>query len=210
MSSYLIPNVVSRDSRGERVVDLFTHLLRERIVYVGTPIDEGVANAIIGQLLHLEADEPDRPINLYVNSPGGEMNAALAIYDTMQFLRAPVGTTCVGEACGAAVALLAGGAPGQRAILRHSRVMLQQPKGGSRGAIQDLIVEADEILRLQRQHLLELALHTGRAPEQVRLDSDRDAVLDAEAAKAYGLVDYVMQPRATAANLVAQATSAST
>ncbi|GAB3112876.1 ATP-dependent Clp protease proteolytic subunit [Janibacter alkaliphilus] len=193
--SYLIPNVVARDSRGERVLDLFTHLLGERIVYVGTPVDEGVANAIIGQLLHLEATDPDRPIDLYLNSPGGAMNATLAVYDTMQLLRAPVATTCVGEASGSAVALLAGGARGRRTILPHSRVMLQQPKGGSRGAIPDLVVEADEILRLRREMEQVLARHTGRTPEQVRADSDRDHVLDAPAALAYGLVDEIVEPR---------------
>lgn len=192
---YVVPNVVVRDSRGEKVVDLYTHLLGERIVYLGTPVDEGVANTIIGQLLHLESADPDRPVDLYINSPGGAMNAVLAVYDTVQLLRAPVATTCVGEVCGASVALLAGGEPGRRAILPHSRVMLQQPKGGGRGAIPDLVVEADEILRLRRTMEQVLSRHTGRTPEQVREDSDRDHVLDAQAAVAYGLVDTVMAPR---------------
>ncbi|WP_310963680.1 ClpP family protease [Nocardioides terrisoli] len=195
MSSYPIPYVTTRTPRGERTVDLFSRLLEDRIVYLGTELDDGVANVLIGQLLHLESESPDLPISLYVNSPGGSISAMLAVYDAMQFVRAPVETTCVGQAAWTAAVLLAGGAPGRRTILPHGRVVLHQPAAQGRGTIPDLILEAEEVARVRT--LLEevLARHTGRTPAQVRADTERDLVLTADAAVDYGLVDQVLAPR---------------
>lgn len=195
MSTYTVPYVTTRTSRGERTVDVFSRLLEDRIVYLGTELDDGVANVLIGQLLHLESESPDLPINLYVNSPGGSITAMLAVYDAMQFVRAPVETTCVGQAAWTAAVLLAGGEPGHRTILPHGRVVLHQPAAQGRGAIPDLILEAEEIARVRT--LLEdiLSQHTGRTPAQVREDTDRDLVLTAAAAVDYGLVDEVLTPR---------------
>jgi ATP-dependent Clp protease protease subunit len=197
MSSYTVPYITTRTSRGERTVDLFSRLLEDRIVYLGTELDDGVANVLIGQLLHLESDNPDLPINLYINSPGGSITAMLAVYDAMQFVRAPVETTCVGQAAWTAAVLLAGGAAGKRTILPHGRVVLHQPAAQGRGTIPDLILEAEEIARVRT--LLEeiLSHHTGRSADQVREDTDRDLVLTAQAAVDYGLVDEVLRPRGT-------------
>ena len=197
MSSYTVPYVTTRTPRGERTVDLFSRLLEDRIVYLGTEIDDGVANVLIGQLLHLESDNPDLPINLYINSPGGSITAMLAIYDAMQFVRAPVETTCVGQAAWTAAVLLAGGAPGKRTILPHGRVVLHQPAAQGRGTIPDLILEAEEIARVRAMLEEILASHTGRTALQVREDTDRDLVLTAAAAVDYGLVDEVLRPRGT-------------
>jgi len=195
MTQYTIPYVTTRTPRGERTVDLYSRLLEDRIIYLGTEIDDGVANALIAQLLHLESDNPDRPINLYLNSPGGSITAMLAVYDAMQFVAAPVETTCVGQAAWTAAVLLAGGEPGRRMILPHGRVVLHQPATQGRGTIPDLILEAEEIARVRA--LLEeiLSRHTGRTPEQVRTDTDRDLVLTPDAARDYGIVDEVLQPR---------------
>ncbi|MBW8749910.1 MAG: ATP-dependent Clp protease proteolytic subunit [Propionibacteriales bacterium] len=198
MSSYTVPYVTTRTPRGERTVDLFSRLLEDRIVYLGTEIDDGVANVLIGQLLHLESDNPDLPINLYINSPGGSITAMLAIYDAMQFVRAPVETTCVGQAAWTAAVLLAGGAAGKRTILPHGRVVLHQPAAQGRGTIPDLILEAEEIARVRSMLEEILAQHTGRTAQQVRDDTDRDLVLTAAAAVDYGLVDEVLRPRGTA------------
>jgi ATP-dependent Clp protease, protease subunit len=195
MSQYTIPYVTTRTPRGERTVDLYSRLLEDRIIYLGTEIDDGVANALIAQLLHLESDNPDLPINLYLNSPGGSITAMLAVYDAMQYVAPPVETTCVGQAAWTAAVLLAGGEPGRRTILPHGRVVLHQPATQGRGTIPDLILEAEEIARVRT--LLEeiLSRHTGRSAEQVRADTDRDLVLTPEAAKEYGIVDEVLQPR---------------
>jgi ATP-dependent Clp protease protease subunit len=198
MSSYTVPYVTTRTPRGERTVDLFSRLLEDRVVYLGTEIDDGVANVLIGQLLHLESDNPDLPINLYINSPGGSITAMLAIYDAMQFVRAPVETTCVGQAAWTAAVLLAGGAPGKRTILPHGRVVLHQPAAQGRGTIPDLILEAEEIARVRTVLEEILAQHTGRTAQQVRDDTDRDLVLTAAAAVDYGVVDEVLRPRGTA------------
>jgi ATP-dependent Clp protease protease subunit len=197
MSGYTVPYVTTRTPRGERTVDLFSRLLEDRIVYLGTEIDDGVANVLIGQLLHLESDNPDLPINLYINSPGGSITAMLAIYDAMQFVRAPVETTCVGQAAWTAAVLLAGGVPGKRTILPHGRVVLHQPAAQGRGTIPDLILEAEEIARVRAMLEENLAGHTGRTAQQVREDTDRDLVLTAVAAVEYGLVDEVLRPRGT-------------
>lgn len=195
MSSYLVPYVTTRSERGERTSDIFSRLLEDRVIYLGTALDDGVANVVIAQLLHLESQDPDTPISLYLNSPGGSVSAMLAIYDAMQFVRAPIETTCVGQAVATAALLLAGGAPGRRQMLRHGRVVLHQPAAEGRGAIPDLILEADEIARVRS--LLEelLARHTGRTAAQVREDTERDLVLTAEAAVEYGLVDAVLDQR---------------
>ena len=195
MTQYTIPYVTTRTPRGERTVDLYSRLLEDRIIYLGTEIDDGVANALIAQLLHLESDNPDRPINLYLNSPGGSITAMLAVYDAMQFVAAPVETTCVGQAAWTAAVLLAGGEPGRRMILPHGRVVLHQPATQGRGTIPDLILEAEEIARVRA--LLEeiLSRHTGRTPEQVRTDTDRDLVLTPDAARDYGIVDEVLPYR---------------
>ena len=198
MSTYTIPHVITAHPRGDRVMDVYSHLLNERIVYLGTPIDDGVSNALIAQILHLEHTEPDREINLYINSPGGSLPATFAVYDAMQFVRSPVATTCIGQACSTAAILLAAGAPGRRSILPHARVLLHQPSARSQGAIPDLILEADEVIRLRAEAEEVLSLHTGQPIEALRADTDRDRVFTPSAAVAYGLVDSVLSYRSTA------------
>jgi len=196
MSTYTIPSVVERRvGGGERVVDVFSRLLSERIVYLGTEIDDGVANVLVAQLLHLESDDPDASIDLYINSPGGSTSAALAVYDAMQYVRPAVATTCVGQAASPAALLLAGGAPGRRAILAHGRVVLHQPSAEGRGSLPDLIVAADEIGRVRSQLEEVLARHTGKDVATLRRDTDRDLVLPAGAAVAYGVADHVLAAR---------------
>ena len=192
MSTYTIPNVLTRNAGGERIMDVYSHLLTERIVYLGTAIDSGVANALIAQLLHLEADNPDREIGLYVNSEGGDLSAMLAVYDTMQFIKAPVATTCIGQAVAAGAVLLAAGAPGRRAVLPHSRVVLHQPAAQGRGTIPDLILQADEVVRVRAEIEDVLSLHTGQSVETLRADTDRDRLFTAPDAVAYGLADMVL------------------
>ena len=195
MSQYTIPSVVERTHRGERAVDIYSRLLTDRIVYLGTEIDDGVANVVIAQLIHLESEGPDSPIDLYLNSPGGSVTAMLAIYDAMQFIRPEVGTTCVGQAASSAAVLLAGGAPGRRTVLPHARVVLHQPSGGGQGTLPDLAVQAKEMARVRAEMESILARHTGRSVEQVREDTDRDLVLSAADAVAYGIVDEVLDSR---------------
>jgi ATP-dependent Clp protease protease subunit len=195
MSSYTIPSVVERTRHGERAVDIYSRLLTDRIVYIGTPIDDGVANVVIAQLLHLESESPESEINLYLNSPGGEPTAMLAIYDAVQFIRAPVATTCVGQAASTAAVLLAAGQPGRRTVLPHARIVLDQPQAGTRGALPDLQVEAKEVARLRAELVDLLARHTGRSVDQVRADTERDLVLGARDAVAYGVVDAVLESR---------------
>jgi ATP-dependent Clp protease, protease subunit len=195
MSSYAIPNVVRTDPRGDRIMDVYSHLLGERIVYLGTEIDDGVSNALIAQILHLESESADQPINLYINSPGGSLTATFAVYDAMQFVRAPVATTCIGQACSTAAILLAAGDAGRRSILPHARVLLHQPSARSQGAIPDLILEADEVVRLRAESELVLSRHTGQPVEALRADTDRDRIFTPEAAVAYGLVDQLVAYR---------------
>ncbi|WP_282786404.1 MULTISPECIES: ATP-dependent Clp protease proteolytic subunit [unclassified Nocardia] len=192
MSSYTIPNVIAQHPRGERIMDVYSHLLTERIVYLGTPIDSGVANALIAQLLHLEAESPGQDINLYINCEGGDLTAMLAIYDTIQHISSPVVTTCVGQAIAVGAVLLASGAPGRRSILPHARVVLHQPAAQGRGTIPDLIIQADELVRMRAEVESVLSKHTGRSPESLRHDTDRDRVFTAAAAVDYGLVDQVL------------------
>lgn len=192
MSGYTIPNVIAQHPRGERIMDVYSHLLTERIVYLGTGIDAGVANVLIAQLLHLEADAPGREINMYINCEGGDMTSMLAVYDTMQYIDAPVATTCVGQAIAAGAVLLAAGAPGRRSLLPHTRVVLHQPAVRSQGTIPDLILQADELVRLRSELEEVLAVHTGRSVETLRADTDRDRVFTPGAAVEYGLADHVL------------------
>ncbi len=195
MSSYTIPYVTTRTNAGERTVDVYSRLFADRIIYLGTGIDDGVANAVIAQLLHLANDNPDVPISLYLNSPGGSIPATLAIYDAMQFVRPAVETTCVGQVVASAVVLLAGGASGARQILPHGRVVVHAPAAeGGRGAVPDLIVEAEEVARIRSLQEELLGRHTGRTPAQVRADTERELILTAEQAVEYGVVDRVLFP----------------
>ena len=199
MSSYTIPYVTTRTSQGERTVDIYSRLLADRVIYLGTAVDDGVANSVIAQLIHLESESPDRPINLYINSSGGSIPATLAIYDAMQFIACDVETTCVGQAAATAAVLLAGGAAGKRQILRHGRVVIHAPAAEGRGTIPDLILESDEVERVRTMLEQILAQHTGRTPEQVREDTERDLILTPEAALEYGVVDAVLTRRTISA-----------
>ncbi len=196
MSSYTVPYVVERTPAGERSFDIYSRLLQERIIFVGTEIDDGVANVVMAQLLHLADVAPDREVSLYVNSPGGSFTALMAVYDTMQFVPSPVATYCLGQAASAAAVLLAAGEPGRRFALRHSRVLLHQPSAGGQGTVSDLALQADELLRVRAQVEEVLSQHTGRSVAQLRLDTDRDKVLTAAQAVEFGVVDHVVE-RAT-------------
>jgi ATP-dependent Clp protease protease subunit len=195
MSSYTIPNVVEKRPTGERSLDIYSRLLSDRIIYLGTEIDDGVANVVVAQLLHLESENSDLEINLYVNSPGGSMTAMLAIYDTMQFIRARVATTCVGQASSAAAVLLAAGVAGSRSILPHGRVLLHQPSTQGQGTLPDLVLQAHEVMRVRAQMEEVLSRHTGQPLDRLRLDTDRDKIFTAEEAVAYGLVDQIIDSR---------------
>jgi ATP-dependent Clp protease, protease subunit len=192
VSTYTIPNVIAEHPRGDRIMDVYSHLLTERILYLGTPVDAGVANALTAQLLYLEGASPDQEINLYINCEGGDMMAMLAVYDTMRYVRSPVVTTCVGQAIAAGAVLLAAGAAGRRGILPHARVVLHQPTASGRGAIPDLILAADEVVRIRGDIENVLSRHTGQSVETLRADTDRDRVFTAHAALEYGLVDQIL------------------
>lgn len=198
MTSYTIPYVVEKRGGVERSLDVYSRLLSERIVYLGTEIDDGVANVLIAQFLHLASDSSEAPISLYVNSPGGSPSAALAVYDTMQHIRPDIATTCVGRAGGPAAVLLAGGARGQRSMLPHSTVTLHQPSTQGRGTVPDLILHADEVLRVRAELEAALAAGTGRSAEAIRTDTDRDLILPARAAVEYGLADHVLSAQVPA------------
>ena len=195
MTSYTIPNVIAQHPRGERVMDVYSHLLTERIVYLGTPIDAGVANALIAQLLHLDADSPGQEINLYINCEGGDLSAMLAVYDTMQHISSPVATTCVGQAIAVGAVLLAGGAAQRRSMLPHARAVLHQPVTRGQGAIPDLILQADELVRMRAEIEAILSRHTGQETATLRHDTDRDRVFTAQSAVQYGLVDRILGAR---------------
>ena len=191
------PYVIERSSRGERSYDIFSRLLMDRIVFLGTPINDDVANIVIAQLLFLDADNPERDINIYVNSPGGSVSAGMAIYDTMQFLTSPIRTICMGMAASMGAFLLAAGTAGKRMALPHSRIMIHQPSGGAQGTAADIEIQAKEILYLRAKMNELMAKHTGRTVEQIERDVDRDRFMSAEEAKAYGLIDnVVVQARA--------------
>lgn len=195
MSSYTIPSVVARDARGERIMDVYSHLLTERIVYLGTAIDAGVANTLIAQLLYLESDSPDSDVQLYVNCDGGDPSAMLGIYDTMRFIRPSVATTCVGQAVGVGAALLAAGAAGKRSALPHARVVLHQPASQGQGTIPNLILQADELVRIRSDMETILAEHSGQTATRLRADTDHDRVFSAPQAREYGLIDHVLATR---------------
>lgn len=195
MSSYTIPHVIAQHPRGERVMDVYSHLLTERVVYLGTAIDAGVANALVAQLLFLEADNPDRDIQLYVNCEGGDPSAMLAVHDTMQYVRPQVATTCVGQAVAVGAVLLAAGAPGKRAALPHARIVLHQPAAQGRGPIPDLILQADEVVRVRSDIERILARHSGQDVGTLRADTDHDRVFTADGARDYGLIDEVIAER---------------
>lgn len=192
MSQYTIPNVIERTPAGERSFDIFSRLLNERIIFLGTEIDDGVANVVMAQLLHLQADSADREIGLYINSPGGSATAMLAIYDTMQFLKPTVATYCMGQAASAAAVLFAAGTKGHRHVLAHSRVLLHQPSSQGSGTISDLALQAAEIMRLRSETEAILSKHTGQTIERLRKDTDRDRIFTAQEAVDYGLADAII------------------
>ena len=193
--SYLVPTVIESNGRGERAFDVYSRLLAERIVLLGSPIDDGVANVITAQLLHLEAADDEKEISLYINSPGGSMNAMFAIYDAMQYIKAPVATYCSGLAASAAAVVLAGGAPGRRHALPNARILIHQPHGGAQGQSVDIEIQAREMAFLRRRMHEILAFHTGQTVERIEKDTDRDYILGGEEAVAYGLIDAVVQSR---------------
>jgi ATP-dependent Clp protease, protease subunit len=195
MSQYTIPTVVEKTPSGERAFDIYSQMLSERIVFIGTEIDDGVANVVMAQLLHLEFANPDREIGLYINSPGGSFSAMTAIYDTMQFVRPDVATICMGQAASAAAVLLAAGAPGRRSVLPHARVVLQQPSSQARGALPDLAVQAKEVSRIRSEMEQILSEHTGQSTRKIRSDTDRDRTLTAQQAVDYGLADRLVTRR---------------
>jgi ATP-dependent Clp protease protease subunit len=201
--SYLVPVVVEQTSRGERSFDIYSRLLKERIVFLGTPIDDAVGNLIMAQFLHLESEDPDKDINLYINSPGGDVSSFLAIYDTMQYIKPDVSTIVMGLAASAAAVLLLAGAKGKRFALPNARVLLHQPHGGAQGQSVDIEIQAREIVRLR--HLLDaiIAQHTGQPLERVAKDTDRDFILTSDEAKDYGAIDDIITARGISAELAA-------
>ena len=209
MKDYLVPVVVEQTSRGERSFDIYSRLLKERIVFLGTPIDDAVGNLIMAQLLHLESEDPDKDINLYVNSPGGDITSLFAIYDTMQYIKPDVSTICMGQAASAAAVLVLAGTKGKRYALPHSRILLHQPHGGAQGQAVDIEIQAKEITRYRK--LLEelIAEHTGQTLEKVAKDTDRDYILTADEAVEYGVVDEVITSRKIRPELAAAAAGSS-
>ncbi|MBI5157715.1 MAG: ATP-dependent Clp endopeptidase proteolytic subunit ClpP [Acidimicrobiia bacterium] len=195
-NSYLVPTVIEQTSRGERAFDIYSRLLKERIIFLGTPIDDTVANLIMAQLLHLEGDDPDKDIALYINSPGGAITSLMAIYDTMNFIKPDVATYCMGQAASAAAVLLAAGAKGKRFALPHARVMLHQPHiGGLEGQATDIEIHAREIIRVKEDMNQILSFHTGQPIEKIRVDTDRDYWMTAGEAKDYGAIDAILEGR---------------
>ena len=195
MSQYTIPTVIEKTPAGERAYDIYSRLLSERIIFIGTEIDDGVANVVMAQLLHLESASPDLEIMLYVNSPGGSYSALTAIYDTMQFVQPDVATFCMGQAASAAAVLLAAGAPGKRSVLRHAKVLLHQPSSQARGTLPDLAIQAKEVARVRAEMDEILSQHTGHPVAKIRSDTDRNMTLSAREAVAYGLADHVITTR---------------
>jgi ATP-dependent Clp protease, protease subunit len=194
--NYLVPNVVEQTSRGERAYDLYSRLLKENIIFLQTPIDDQIASLICAQLIHLESENPDKDINLYINSPGGDITSLFAIYDTMQFIRNEIATICLGQAASAAAVLLAAGTKGKRLALPHSRILLHQPYGQvGYGQVTDLELAAKEILRLRELMEAILVKHTGQTEERVHADTDRDFIMEADEAVAYGIIDAVIESR---------------
>jgi len=191
--SILVPMVIEQTSKGfERAYDIYSRLLKDRIVFIGTPVDDNVANIIIAQLLFLQMEDPEKDVNVYINSPGGSVTSGLAIYDTMQFIKPDINTYCLGQAASLGALLLAAGTKGKRHALPHARIMIHQPWGGAQGAAADINIQAQEILRLKQKLNEILAKHTGQPIEKIEKDTDRDYFMSAEEAKAYGIVDEVI------------------
>lgn len=193
----LVPIVVEQTGRGERAYDIFSRLLKERIVFIGTPVDDTVASLVIAQLLFLESEDPDKDIHLYINSPGGGVSSGLAIYDTMQYIRADVATICIGMAASMAAVLLAGGAKNKRTALPNSRIMIHQPWGGVQGTASDISIQAEEILRMKKRINEILAFHSGKVLGQIEKDTDRDYYMSSQEAKDYGLIDNILVKKPT-------------
>ena len=196
MRNYLIPTVIEQTNRGERAYDIYSRLLKERIVFLGTEIDDNVANLVNAQLLFLESEDPDKDVFIYINSPGGSITALLAMYDTMQYIKPDVSTLVMGQAASAAAVILASGTSGKRFALPHSRVLIHQPSGGAGGQAVDIEIQAKEILRYRRLLDEILARHTGQPVERISKDSDRDFIMTSEEAKAYGIIDDIIESRA--------------
>ncbi|WP_315306115.1 ATP-dependent Clp endopeptidase proteolytic subunit ClpP [Selenomonas noxia] len=190
--SYYVPMVVENSSRGERAYDIYSRLLKERIIFLGGPIDDSVANVVVAQMLFLESEDPDKDIHLYINSPGGVVTAGLAIYDTMQYIKPDVSTICIGQAASMGSILLTAGAKGKRYALPHARIMIHQPLGGAQGQSTDIQIQAKEILRLREVGNHILARHTGQDEKKINVDTERDNFMSAEEAKVYGLIDEVV------------------
>lgn len=195
MSGYLVPMVIEQTGRGERAYDIYSRLLKDRIVFVGTPIDDTIANLIIAQILFLQMEDPAKDINVYIHSPGGSVTAGLAIYDTIQFVKCDVSTYCLGQAASMGALLLAAGTKGKRYSLPHSRIMIHQPWGGAQGTASDISIHAKEILKLKEDLNKILVKHTGQPLDRVEKDTDRDFFMSAEQAKVYGIVDQVIESR---------------
>ena len=191
----VIPMVVDQTSRGERAYDIYSRLLKDRVIFLSGEVEDNMANLIVAQLLFLESEDPDKDINLYINSPGGSVTAGMAIYDTMRYIKPDVRTICIGQACSMGAFLLAGGAPGKRGALPHARVMIHQPLGGFRGQASDIQIHAQEILKIKGTLNERLAFHTGQPIETIEKDTDRDNFMSAEEAKNYGLIDEVFTKR---------------
>ena len=189
---YLVPTVIEQTHRGERAYDIWSRLMKDRIVFLGTEVTDDIANVIVAQLLFLESEDPEKPINLYVNSPGGSVSAGLAIYDTMQYVRCPISTICVGQAASMGAVILAAGTKGKRHALPNSRVMIHQPLGGARGQASDIEIQAREILKIKEKLNGILAQHTGQTVDRIVKDGDRDYYMSAVEAKEYGLIDEVV------------------
>ncbi|GIX30526.1 MAG: ATP-dependent Clp protease proteolytic subunit [Porticoccaceae bacterium] len=191
----LVPMVVEQTARGERAYDIYSRLLKERVVFLVGPVEDYTANLVVAQLLFLEAENPDKDIHLYINSPGGSVTAGMSIYDTMQFIKPDVSTMCIGQAASMGAFLLAAGAPGKRYCLPNSRVMIHQPSGGAHGQASDVYIHAQEIIKIRERLNRLLAQHTGQSYETIARDTERDFFMDAEQAKAYGIVDHVLDKR---------------
>ena len=194
-SNYLVPTVVEQTNRGERAYDLYSRLLKENIIFLGTPIDDVVANLVCAQMIHLESENPDKDINIYINSPGGDISSLFAIYDTSQYIRNDITTICLGQAASAAAVLLAAGTPGKRMALPNARVLLHQPYGQAMGQATDIELAAREIDRMRERLERIIAHHTGQDLDRIHTDTDRDFIMDAEAAKEYGIIDEVIANR---------------
>jgi ATP-dependent Clp protease, protease subunit len=193
--NYIVPTVIEQTNRGERAFDIYSRLLKDRIIFLGTPIDDTVANLVMAQLLHLESEDADKDINLYINSPGGEITGLFAIYDTMQFIKPEIATYCMGQAASAAAVLLAAGTKGKRHCLPHARILIHQPYSGAGGQASDIEIQAKEITRMRELLERVLAHHTGQTMEKIRKDTDRDFIMNADEAKDYGIVDEVILTR---------------